>query len=64
MSDNLTDRAGDSDSDSERVARIWMRYHGQMERLDFTDPDTRAQLAFDLGILLGLALKGLERRES
>jgi len=42
--------------EQQRLERIVRRYHGQMDTLELT-PDTRAQLAFDLGWLIGLGMR-------
>ena len=47
-----------------QVARIWQRYHGQMDKLDFADPAIKAQLAFDLGYLLGALVRALKVDEA
>lgn len=40
--------------DAVKLNQIVVAYHGNMDTLDFNDPTTRAQLAFDLGYLIGL----------
>lgn len=45
------------------VRRIFARYHGQFETLDFTETGCRSQLALDLGFLIGLALRYLPLEE-
>jgi hypothetical protein len=45
------------ETEDARVIRIYARYSGQFETLELDDPDVRAQLAFDLGFLVGRCLK-------
>jgi hypothetical protein len=49
-------------TDEEAVSTIGARYLGRFETLDFMDPETRSQLALDLGMLVGLALRLLNDR--
>ena len=41
------------DTDAQRLQRIMARYHGQMDTFELT-PETRTQLAYDLGWLTGM----------
>lgn len=44
-------------ADEEAVQAIGNRYIGRMDTLDLTDAGTREQLALDLGLLLGMAMR-------
>ena len=48
-------------TEREMLHTIFARYHSHLNpgQLDFTDPQTRAQLALDLGWLIGLASRAL-----
>jgi len=47
------------DADRTTLNRIASRYAGRMDTLELTEA-TRAQLAFDLGMLIGMCMRLLE----
>jgi len=58
------DAAPPPKTDSQMVREIFARYYGKFETLtrDAANPDWRAQLALDLGFLLGLCTRLLDEQ--
>lgn len=53
----------DTDDDRATLNTLVERYHGKLDKLDLNERSARAQLALDLGVMMGTIIRLLREKE-